>query len=460
MIPKKIHFIYGLEENFAGKTFCFAHWAAIKSAIKMNPDFEIHYWYQYKPNNYYFDSLLDQITLHQVTAPEEIFNNKLYHVAHKADVLRLQILKEHGGVYLDIDTICVKNFDSLLSSKFVMGYEEAQPNRIVGLCNAVMLSEVGAEFLNTWIDSFRTFRSKGRDEFWNEHAVRMPYKLALQTPDLITILPKEAFFYPGWHGQGIAQMFYLEQDFPNAYVHHLWESFSWGALNLINEYNFTYIRNSYTKIIRQNLSHEIEELKLTRDHWIATEINHKRAKLNLGCGTRRRINMINCDLYNKSAAEIIFNLEDRNWPFPDSSVDEVELSSILEHIKNTEIFFKELYRICKHEAKIAITVPYPRHDWFLIDPTHVRSWHPESFLHLNKEKCLQWYFNGNARTPLALYWDIDFKALKSNIVFEGNTAQTELNTLFGKDIDINIANKYLNNISADFKITLIANKPD
>ena len=38
-----------------------------------------------------------------VSPPEEIFNNKLNHFAHKADIVRLQKLIEHGGIYLDID---------------------------------------------------------------------------------------------------------------------------------------------------------------------------------------------------------------------------------------------------------------------------------------------------------------------------------------------------------------------
>jgi hypothetical protein len=458
MIPKKIHFIYGLEENFGGKKFCFSHWAAIKSAIKMNPDFEIHFWYKYNPNNYYFDSLLNQIILHKIEPPEEIFNNKLFHVAHKTDVLRIQILTELGGIYLDIDTVCVKSFDPLLSNNFVMGYEEPIPNHIVGLCNAVMLAEEGAEFLKIWIDKFRTFRSKGRDEFWNEHAVKMPYQLALQRPDLITILPSEAFFYPSTSDQGIAQMFYLEQDFPNAYVHHLWESLSWGALSLINEYNFLHIRNSYTKIIKKILHNEVEELKTTRDNWIANEIDCKRAKLNLGCGTKRNISMINCDIYQNSAAELIFNLDENNWPIPNSSVEEVTLFSILEHIKNTETFFKELYRVCKNGAKISVLVPYPRHDWFLTDPTHVRSWHPESFSHLDKVKCLKWYFSGDAKTPLALYWNIDFRIEEFKIFSAGETAQIEINTLFGKEVDLNLANKYLNNVATDLNVTLIVFK--
>ena len=41
----------------------------------------------------------------------EIFNNKLTRYAHKADIIRLQKLLEHGGIYLDIDVLTNKSFD-------------------------------------------------------------------------------------------------------------------------------------------------------------------------------------------------------------------------------------------------------------------------------------------------------------------------------------------------------------
>ena len=459
MIPKKIHFVFGLEEGFGGKEFCFAHWAAIKSAKVVNPDYEIHYWYKYLPDNYYFNSLIDDLILHEVEPPEEIFGNRLYHVAHKADVLRLMALKQFGGIYLDIDTICVSSFDPLLSNNFVMGYEKTESLGVVGLCNAVMMSEIDADFVNIWIEQFRNFRSKGRDEYWAELSVKVPFALSKEYPELITILENDAFFYPDWSNEGIAKMFYHEIDFKNAYAHHLWESLSWGAMTLINEFNFIHIKNSYTKIIGRVLEKEIDLLRLVRNNWISDEIDGKQARLNLGCGTKRKIKMINCDMYPSTAADITFDLEENNWPIPDASVVEVELSSVLEHIRNSTIFFKELYRVCAHGAKINITVPHPRHDWFLMDPTHVKPWHPESFLHLDLDRCLQWYFSGDSKTPLAVYWKIDFKIIEMKITPENNSVQGEIDTLFSRDgVDLNLANKYLNNVAADLQVVLMANK--
>jgi len=47
------------------------------------------------------DKFKEFVTLNQVQAPTEIFGRKIYHCAHRSDVLRLTMLKEHGGIYMD-----------------------------------------------------------------------------------------------------------------------------------------------------------------------------------------------------------------------------------------------------------------------------------------------------------------------------------------------------------------------
>ena len=45
------------------------------------------------------------------------------------------------------------------------------------------------------------------------------------------------------------------------------------------------------------------------------------------------------------------------------------------------------------------------------------------------------------------------------MIVEDTTVQGEINKLFGRDVDLNLANRYLNNVTSDLKVTLIANKP-
>jgi len=55
------------------------------------------------------------VTPIEVSVPRKIYGNKLYHYAHKADVLRILILLKFGGIYLDIDTVWIKPFKPLLN---------------------------------------------------------------------------------------------------------------------------------------------------------------------------------------------------------------------------------------------------------------------------------------------------------------------------------------------------------
>ena len=69
--------------------------------------------------------------------------------AHRADVLRLQLLIEHGGVYLDLDFLVLKPLSPLLHGPkdFVIGREGATSDGgFHGLCNAVLLAKPNASF--------------------------------------------------------------------------------------------------------------------------------------------------------------------------------------------------------------------------------------------------------------------------------------------------------------------------
>ncbi len=55
----------------------------------------------------------------------------------------------------------------------------------------------------------------------------MPEELAKKYPDSIRILGPYAFHYPLFDDAGLRAMFEETHEYPEAYLHHLWESFSW-----------------------------------------------------------------------------------------------------------------------------------------------------------------------------------------------------------------------------------------
>jgi hypothetical protein len=277
MIPRIFHFVFGMAPDFGGKPFSLVHYLAIKSAAELNHPEAAWFHFQYEPSGQWWEAARPLITLNRLKAPDQIMGRSLYHVAHKADVIRLQVLQETGGIYLDLDTISVKPLNDLLDNRFVIG-EEMNPGFIprnarqklkhnikktlgltkesppAGLCNAVLLSERNSEFVKRWLETYKDFRSTGRDKYWNEHSVQVPVKLAEKYPGLLTRLHSRAFHYPLYTEGGLRSLFEEAREFPEAYLHHLWESFSWDKyLSLLTEKKIREESSTYNRIARKFL---------------------------------------------------------------------------------------------------------------------------------------------------------------------------------------------------------------
>lgn len=264
MIPNRIHFIFGLHPTFGEKPFSMVHYLSILSAFKVNNPDEIVLHYAYEPKGEWWERTRPLVQLNRVTVPEAIHGRALTHFAHKADVLRLQLLSTEGGIYLDADTFCISPFRPLFDSSTVMGIE---PN--AGLCNAVILAEKAAPFLTLWLEHYRTFT----DEDWRSHSVIAPYRISKRHPELVRIENEYAFFFPSyddpmrrllWDAEvsiprrivGLARIvrdipYYSRGDWPvrystyirhlllsraaffaklrQSYCLHLWESLWWNA---------------------------------------------------------------------------------------------------------------------------------------------------------------------------------------------------------------------------------------
>lgn len=101
--------------------------------------------------------------------------------------------------------------------------------------------------------------------------------------------------------------------------------------------------------------------------------------LDLGCGNKKRSGAIGVDGNNRTAADVIHDLNTFPYPFPDSSFDEIYLDNVLEHLDNVLGVMEEVYRICANNAMVKVIVPYFRSPWACIDPTHQHFFTVNSF---------------------------------------------------------------------------------
>ena len=145
-------------------------------------------------------------------------------------------------------------------------------------------------------------------------------------------------------------------------------------------------------------------------------------RLNLGCGYNRRDGFVNVDASEHCAPDLVYDLEATPWPWADDSVSEILMSHVLEHLGATaETYFailSEMYRVCRHDARITIVVPHPRHDDFLHDATHVRAVTLEGLSMFSRRNCEEWIAAGNANTPLAFIAGVDFEIVESEVTLD------------------------------------------
>jgi hypothetical protein len=280
VIPNIFHFVFGMAEDFGGRPFSLSHYLAVKSAMDVNAPDTIFFHYAYEPTGYWWEKIKPHLLLNKINAPASFMGRPVEHIAHKADVVRLQVLQESGGIYLDMDTISVKPLTDWLHHSFVIGREfkaaylpknrrqklkhtirtrlgltKKMNGAETGLCNAVMLSEKNSWFASAWLKEYKTFRSTGRDKYWNEHSVLIPQQLAAQFPEAITIAGPRTFHYPLYDSESLKTMFETVHEFPEAYLHHLWESFSWNKyLSKLTVENIRNTDTTYNCIARKFLT--------------------------------------------------------------------------------------------------------------------------------------------------------------------------------------------------------------
>ncbi|KAJ3046111.1 hypothetical protein HDV00_003861 [Rhizophlyctis rosea] len=171
--PNVVHYVFGMAEDLGGMDFGMAHYLSV---------------------------MVEPIT--------HVFGNNIVHEAHKADVIRLQMIKEHGGVYLDADMLILHPFPpSFYRSGTVMAIEGHAPNHIVGLCNAFIMAPPNDTFILRWNDRYQDFNSGN----WNYHSVQLPAQLWRTYPDEIRVLDHRKLFWPMWWAKHLKAVFTKER---------------------------------------------------------------------------------------------------------------------------------------------------------------------------------------------------------------------------------------------------------
>jgi SAM-dependent methyltransferase len=97
-----------------------------------------------------------------------------------------------------------------------------------------------------------------------------------------------------------------------------------------------------------------------------------RTRLHLGCGLRYDPEAVNVDMVPLEKVDVLHNLNEIPWPFPDNRFESVEMRDVLEHLDSTLTVLEEIHRVCKPGARVHIIVPHFSSNGAYTDLTHRR----------------------------------------------------------------------------------------
>ena len=81
-------------------------------------------------------------------------------------------------------------------------------------------------------------------------------------------------------------------------------------------------------------------------------------KLNLGCGQDIKEGYINIDCKKSPGVDKVLDLNKVPYPFKNSTIEEIQALSVLEHLDDVYALLHEWHRIAKTGAIIKISVPH------------------------------------------------------------------------------------------------------
>ncbi|XP_075229802.1 uncharacterized protein LOC142329262 isoform X3 [Lycorma delicatula] len=96
----------------------------------------------------------DILVIEKIEVPNEIFGQKFtdeyHHYFHASDVVRIRILLQYGGIFLDNDSFIVRSLDPYRRYEMALPWDE---NDYLG--TQILIAHKDARFLQLWLESYK-----------------------------------------------------------------------------------------------------------------------------------------------------------------------------------------------------------------------------------------------------------------------------------------------------------------
>jgi predicted SAM-dependent methyltransferase len=131
-------------------------------------------------------------------------------------------------------------------------------------------------------------------------------------------------------------------------------------------------------------------------------------RINLGCGNDWKVGYINVDIVDLKGVDMVEDLNQFPYPFPDEYADEILMKDVIEHLDNPMKVIQECWRILKPEGILKIKVVYWNHHLSYGDPQHKHAFSADYFLFFTGRK-REYYMNHHFR-DFNIKWIFDSHA--------------------------------------------------
>ncbi len=82
------------------------------------------------------------------------------------------------------------------------------------------------------------------------------------------------------------------------------------------------------------------------------------SKINLGCGEFPKEGFVNVDRFEGPGIDVVHDLSDLPWPFPDASADRIEADHVLEHLAEVFSVMREIHRVLRPGGVLVVRTPH------------------------------------------------------------------------------------------------------
>ncbi|KAJ3268848.1 hypothetical protein HDV01_002167 [Terramyces sp. JEL0728] len=218
-VPKIVHLI-------PGSSFKYYHYIAVKAVVDIIKPYKIYMHGEIFPvnNKLFMKTIRDyDIELVMSRTVNKVFGNEMFHGEHKSDILRLEALIRHGGIYLDMDAFVVKPFDRFMKDELSIGYQNKDED--YGINNGIMVAK------------------KCSSSEWDELSIRTPLRLYNLDSSHTKVYEQELLSWYSFDGNPYEMpMFrpYNNEDWKQTYaVHSFYRLFK---ENIPTEYDFETVK--------------------------------------------------------------------------------------------------------------------------------------------------------------------------------------------------------------------------